>query len=229
MTDTLSCAAVITAAGLSTRMRSDTKKELQLVQGVPVIRLVADTFAACGLFSQLIVTFPTGYRDATARVLDGVESDLIMVPGGETRQDSVYSALKALEAYNPDIVLIHDGARPWVSQELIRRVYRGVTAHGACIPVTPLTDAPKRIDSSGLIVEHVQKESLAGAQTPQGFRFPEILKALGVANGAGNVYSDDAEAYHRAIGPVLAIEGDPENRKITYSWDLDWRPEYPTI
>lgn len=152
--------------------------------------------------------------------LTGLVQEIIWVAGGATRQQSVYFALEALAELTPGIVLIHDGARPWISPSLINAVLEGTRKFGACIPVVALTDAPKRMSPDNSVAEHIDKAALANAQTPQGFRFAEILKAHNVARASGKDYSDDAEAYHAAIGPVFTVAGDPRNRKITYCWDL---------
>jgi len=129
-----------------------------------------------------------------------------------------------LESHKPSHVLIHDGARPWIKPDLIERVIDAVIRHGAVIPALPLTETPKELDSSlEFITRHLRRKNLCAAQTPQGFRFPEILRAHEKA--AGNTgekfeYTDDAEVWGEFIGQVAVIAGDPENRKITYPEDL---------
>jgi 2-C-methyl-D-erythritol 4-phosphate cytidylyltransferase len=213
-------AAIITAAGLSSRMGPGLKKELRIIDGKPVIGMCIEAFRRCECFSTIVVTHPAGRREAMESALKEDGASVRWVAGGVTRQESVYNALEELATAPPDIVLIHDGARPWVTPELILSVLAGTRQHGACIPVVPLTDAPKKLSSGGFITEHLDKSALANAQTPQGFTFRDILEAHRVARESGNDYADDAEAYNRAIGAVFAVSGEPANRKITYDYDI---------
>lgn len=149
---------------------------------------------------------------------------LLFVPGGSSRRISVHHALSLLEAYSPSWVLIHDGARPWVSEALIRRVMEGVRIHSAAVPLLPLAETPKELDGRGFIRRHLRRSAMGCAQTPQGFAFPGILRAH--ERGAERElaesyeYTDDAELWGEFCGPVAVVPGERENRKITYPEDL---------
>jgi 2-C-methyl-D-erythritol 4-phosphate cytidylyltransferase/2-C-methyl-D-erythritol 4-phosphate cytidylyltransferase/2-C-methyl-D-erythritol 2,4-cyclodiphosphate synthase len=216
----VSRAVIITAAGLSSRMEQGGKKELRLVDGIPVIRKCYHAFADCSCFDAIVITHPPEGKIAMQTALEEIAENVIWVAGGRSRQESVSNALERLAPIRPQFVLIHDGARPWVRPDLILAVLRGAEAHGACVPVIGVTDAPKQLEPDGSISEHLDKKVLAQAQTPQGFHFAKIREAHRVAREAGNDYSDDAEAYHRAIGSVFTVAGDPANRKITFEIDL---------
>jgi 2-C-methyl-D-erythritol 4-phosphate cytidylyltransferase/2-C-methyl-D-erythritol 4-phosphate cytidylyltransferase/2-C-methyl-D-erythritol 2,4-cyclodiphosphate synthase len=143
------------------------------------------------------------------------------VSGGSSRQASVYKALSFLETFHPDYVLIHDGARPWIDAELIHRVIDGMKQHRAVLPVMPLVETPKEIDDGGFIVRHLKRSSVFGAQTPQGFLFPEILAAHErAALKNAREYTDDAEVWAEFIGRVAAVPGNTQNKKITFPEDL---------
>ena len=120
----------------------------------------------------------------------------------------------------PTHVLIHDGARPWVSRETIVNVLSAAVEHGAAAPVVPAVNALKVVDDKGVLKEHLSRESVYGVQTPQGFQFDEILSAHREAAADTVHYIDDTEIYSRYCGEVYAVPGNPENRKITYSHDL---------
>jgi 2-C-methyl-D-erythritol 4-phosphate cytidylyltransferase len=201
-------------------MGADIKKELEDIDGTPVLRLAFRAFISTERFSSIYVTYPADKKREMSDALKGGVIDPIFVAGGSTRQESVFLGLLEMEELNPDYILIHDGSRPWVSPALIERVLNGTIEHEACIPVVPVTEALKQISADSSIVRHMDKKQYAAAQTPQGFRFMNILKALKTARRDGKDYSDDAEAYHQAIGPVFSVEGEPENRKITYRYDL---------
>ena len=217
---TLPTAVIITAAGVSSRMDSGAKKELRLVDGVPVIRKCLQAFVESKSFDHLVITYPVDGRPEMEKAVKELEVNVLWVLGGATRQESIFNALEELAAVAPAIVLIHDGARPWVGRALILSVLTGAAEHGACVPVVPLTDAPKRLAANGAVSEHLDKTTLVNVQTPQGFRFAEIYQAHRVARSTGNDYSDDAETYHHAIGRVFSVKGEPSNRKITYGYHL---------
>ncbi|MBN1685105.1 MAG: 2-C-methyl-D-erythritol 4-phosphate cytidylyltransferase [Spirochaetales bacterium] len=195
------------------------KKELALIDGVPVLLKTARVFAGCGKIGHIVITHPPGDTGLQA-VFEREDLEIIWAPGGETRQESVYHGLLALERHAPEYVLIHDAARPWVTCELINAVLEGAREHGACIPVVSHINAPKQLNGAGEIIGHLDRAFVVGAQTPQGFRYSEILRAHEAARRNSVEYPDDAEAYHNAIGSVFAVPGDPDNRKITFRYDV---------
>ncbi|MDR2375244.1 MAG: 2-C-methyl-D-erythritol 4-phosphate cytidylyltransferase [Treponema sp.] len=153
---------------------------------------------------------------------------VLFTGGGPSRRDSVYRALSLLRScessWTPSWVLIHDGARPWISADLIKRVMDAVVQHGAVVPLAPLLETPKEIDGGGLILKHLRRSSLGLAQTPQAFAFPRILRAhqraAEQAAERGLEYTDDAEIWGEFCGPVATVAGERGNRKITYLEDL---------
>ena len=146
---------------------------------------------------------------------------LICIEGGETRQDSVRLALEEVATHSPlpDYVLIHDGARPWVTEDLIERTFAAAVRSGGAVPALRSHDAIKRIDSSGMLCGHLDRDLIVGVQTPQIFRYPEILHAHRAARE--KVYVDDTEIFMDWGGRVEAVAGDPANRKVTVRQDVD--------
>jgi 2-C-methyl-D-erythritol 4-phosphate cytidylyltransferase len=261
-------AAVITAAGSSTRMAvgeggEGGKKEYRPLAGrfdlwgkpLTVLGAALSAFAACDEIKTIVITVPpdpeSGEFAARAALpacfLEGPGDRLrlLCVPGGKTRRASVHHALSLLEAYDPAYTLIHDGARPWISAGLIRRVMAAVLRYGAALPFLPLVETPKELvpgpaaglpegpgvpespETEGLffVKRHLRRDAVGTAQTPQGFRFPEILyahqKAADRELAEGFEYTDDAEVWGDFCGPVAAVPGSPENRKITFPEDLE--------
>lgn len=221
-------AFLITAAGNSSRFSSyapassPVKKEYLLLDGVP---LLSRTASACleSLTASIFVLIHTpGQLKETREALAGIDAPLRYVPGGSTRQESVRLGLEYLGQLTklPRYVLIHDGARPWVSAEIISRVLETTVSKGAAAPVVPLSDAVKQVSSDSRITAHLERSSAVGIQTPQGFRFPEILEAHRKAAHNGKRYVDDTEIYADYIGEVYTVEGDIANRKVTYPGDL---------
>jgi 2-C-methyl-D-erythritol 4-phosphate cytidylyltransferase len=222
------CAAVVTAAGASTRM-GGAKKEFRALGGVPVLALAVRPFLAAGMV-RVVVTLPPG-RVAEAAALLAAHVDtaaLLLVEGGGTRQESVRRGLLALADEPPDLVLIHDGARPWLASDLLSRVRDAAARFGACVPVVEVTEAVKELDEAApeagmppLVLRHVPRQRLRFAQTPQGFSYPRILAAHQRALAEGLSFVDDAEVFDRFDGPVAWVAGDWANRKITFVDDLE--------
>jgi 2-C-methyl-D-erythritol 4-phosphate cytidylyltransferase len=240
-------AAVIAAAGASSRM-GGVKKEYQPLtprspedfdgdgKHLSVLGAAALAFASSPRIRLLVIVFPaegeggnSGGESAVRaslhpRLFEREKPLLLFVPGGPSRRASVHRALSLLENYNPAYVLIHDGARPWVDAALIERTIDAAIAYRAVVPVLPLTETPKELDEAGFVRRHLKRAQVGGAQTPQGFAFPDILRAHEEAEKRerleGIEYTDDAEVWGEFRGPVAVIPGSPANRKITYLGDL---------
>lgn len=184
-------------------------------------------FLQTGFFTQIVITIPEGHRERVRSLLEEyLPSELQryldkikLTEGGASRQESVKNGLLAFEQ-SPKFVLIHDGARPWIDSILIRRVLTQTEEHDACIPVIPSTDAMKQISPDRVITNHLERASTVSAQTPQGFRYDQIISAHQKAAEDDKEYIDDSEIYSHYVGPVYTVEGDLENRKITYLTDL---------
>lgn len=231
-------AAVICAAGSSLRMNGLKKEYRPLPDGGGLTVLGAAVSAFVPLVETVVVAVPADAEtgEAGARralppeLLSGGKTRIRFVPGGNTRRASVHHALSLLTACPPRYVLIHDGARPWISPVLIKRVIEAVRKYSAVIPLLPLTETPKETDSpfeaAGpvFIKRHLRRSNTGAAQTPQAFAFPEILsaheRAAGYERDGNAEYTDDAEVWGAFIGPVAVIPGSPENRKITFPEDL---------
>jgi 2-C-methyl-D-erythritol 4-phosphate cytidylyltransferase len=216
-------AALVTAAGASRRVGGSTKKEYRSLSGIPVLARAVLPFLSDSRFFLVVVTVPSGHA---GRALDLLRphaelSRVRVVEGGGTRQESVYLGLTTLAGASPSIVLIHDGARPWVSPALIDRVAAAAEEHGACVPVVEVAEAVKETGDSGMILRHFRRHSLRFAQTPQGFAFGKILAAHEAARAQGAACVDDGEVYAQFAGPVAWVDGEPVNRKITYPHDLE--------
>jgi len=221
----MEAAAVICAAGASARM-GGVKKEYQMLKsGHTVLGSAVLAFASVPSIEAIVIAVCADTQDAARaclapETLSAVKPKVFFVNGGESRRASVFNALLFLSQYNPGYVLIHDGARPWVNANLINNTLESVKKHGAVIPVLPLTDTPKEYEA-GFITRHLKRANTGIAQTPQAFKFPEILSAhQKAAEVKDEEFTDDAEIWGRFNGSVAVIEGDPENRKITFREDI---------
>jgi 2-C-methyl-D-erythritol 4-phosphate cytidylyltransferase/2-C-methyl-D-erythritol 4-phosphate cytidylyltransferase/2-C-methyl-D-erythritol 2,4-cyclodiphosphate synthase len=235
-----STAAVICAAGSSSRMggiKKEYKKLNEGAQSLTVLGSVVRAFASVPSVQIIVIAVPeNGEEDARSSLprefLTALSPKIFFVKGGETRRISVFNALSFLASLSPCYVLIHDGARPWVSPSLIEKIIAAVKKHGAVIPLLPLTDTPKECACSFVEMEpegkeavfiknHLKRASTGIAQTPQAFKFPEILEAHEKAAGVEDEeFTDDAEIWGRFFGPVAVVLGDPQNKKITFPEDI---------
>ncbi len=173
----------------------------------------------------VLVVVPPGQEDSVRDLLTphlppSAKSRVHYTTGGRTRQESVRRGLQWLASRKPDWVLIHDGARPWVSQDLVDCVLATTRDHGACVPVVPLHEAPKLVDETGSVIEHLERGRVRCAQTPQGFAFEPVLDAHLQASRSSRAFHDDAAVWDAFVGPVISVEGERENAKITYPEDL---------
>lgn len=237
-----SVAVIIMAAGSSSRMEGQKKEFLVLPnnQGT-VLSSCATAFLESLAIKYLLVTVPAAGGEkvitqakealfASAQVKTlleqpnsyGKKPELVFVPGGKTRQESVLFALeKIFELGSVDAVLIHDGARPFVTKAIIKSVFDEVINHGtACCGVAPV-DTQKEIDSFGNITKHLQRNKMVAVQTPQGFLFKPLLEAHRKAAEQKIECTDDTEIWSSFYdSPVKVVKGSPENIKITFPGDL---------
>lgn len=236
-TTTSRIAIVVTAAGSSTRMGGTTKKEYLPLKNGTVLSGCAKTFLNTCLsnftITDFIITCPKGGKDDCKAALDK-DSELTsilynlwhdykiipqIVEGSDTRQKSVYNGLCAIQN-NPDIVLIHDGARPFITPEVIIATVKAVIEYHAAVPGVTPTDTQKEMDENGMIIRHLQRSHLASVQTPQGFDYKQLLEAHNKARTDNKEYTDDTEIWGQYVGPVKVVSGDVNNIKITYPEDL---------
>jgi 2-C-methyl-D-erythritol 4-phosphate cytidylyltransferase/2-C-methyl-D-erythritol 2,4-cyclodiphosphate synthase len=216
--------AIIVAAGTSSRM-GGTDKLLATVDGRP---LLAHTIAAFadrdGIDSIVVVT-----NDARRRALAAGGwvngSRTTFVEGGERRQDSVRAGFAALERVTPDpagtrVVLIHDGARPMVSETLLATVIAAADRDGAAVPVVPVRDTLKRV-AEGRVEATVDRADLVAAQTPQGVRRGLLRDALVSPRAVDDTWSDEAALLEACNIVVHVVPGDPANLKVTVPEDIE--------
>lgn len=228
---------VITAAGSSTRMGSGIKKEYLPLKNGTVLSNCAKTFLkttvkSCKL-KNLVITYPKKQlKDAEKalfcdkefeKLLQKLNIQLYFVEGSDTRQSSVFNAIKFLNNGDkkPDYVLIHDGARPFVTEKIIFDVINAaIEAGGSVCGVSP-TDTIKEIDESGMITKHLKRQSLISVQTPQGFEFDTLYEAHCSALKDNIEYTDDTQVFGAYGKLVKVVPGDINNIKITYPGDLE--------
>jgi 2-C-methyl-D-erythritol 4-phosphate cytidylyltransferase/2-C-methyl-D-erythritol 2,4-cyclodiphosphate synthase len=202
-------AVLLMAAGIGSRFGAEMPKQFLAIAGKPVLRHAAERFAGVDLIQ------PVGDPELIARALDGL-AHLPPVAGGATRQASVLRGLRALEAYEPDIVMVHDGCRPFFAPDTIDALVAALARHDGAIPAVPVADTLKR-GADGRIAGTVPRDGLFRAQTPQAFRFATLLR---LHLEAGEGATDDAAILERAGHAVAMVPGSEDNIKMTFPDDL---------
>lgn len=209
-------AAIVVAAGKGLRAGGTTPKQFAPWRGAPLLRHSAATLAAAGA-RPLVVAYPAGMRAETLAALGGVPA--LLVEGGATRQASVRLALEALAAEGGCAnVLIHDAARPDLPRAVITALLDALGSAPGAIPVLPVVDSLVR-GSAGARDSAVPRENLYRVQTPQAFRFAEILAAHRAWDSADEASDDASVAAHVGLAVAL-VAGDEALRKITFAADL---------
>lgn len=222
-------ALVLTAAGSSLRFSSafpegeGVKKEFLEIDGHTVLYRAAEPFFEVPSLAAVVVTCRPGSEDETIVAMEDladVAVPMFFIPGGETRMESVRLALEKLDSLPVpfDFVAIHDGARPHVTPDLVIRTLATAWAAGSAVPALPVTDSVRRVDQAGRMVECVDRTGLVTVQTPQIFRFREILEAH--RSYVGEAATDDAEVFRAAGRDCFTVKGDPANTKVTYESDI---------
>lgn len=208
--------ALIVAAGRGSRFGGNAPKQYVELAGKPVLRHSLETFLNHQRIDAVRVVIHADDRALYDDVAKGL-SPLAPVTGGATRQESVRRGLQSLRESSPRTVLIHDAARPLVDPALIDRMIDALAEKPGAIPVLPVADTVKR-GSNGLVLETLDRATLWRAQTPQAFRFAEILAAHDAA--AGRELTDDAAVAEAAGLAVALVPGAEENFKVTTEADL---------
>ncbi len=217
---TFSAAAIIPAAGFGTRMKLDHPKQYHLLAGIPILLHTVRAFTQNSHIDKIVVVVPGDWLKQTHDLFDHHELKslgLIIVAGGHRRQDSVRAGLQALDD-GISIVLVHDGARPLVSQDIINRCYRAAVHDGAGIAAVPVKDTLKQEDEKGRVKATIDRTSLWQAQTPQAVR-KVLLEEAYRKNGDDDV-TDESSLLEKAGIPVTLVEGAETNIKITRPEDL---------
>ncbi|WP_151974537.1 bifunctional 2-C-methyl-D-erythritol 4-phosphate cytidylyltransferase/2-C-methyl-D-erythritol 2,4-cyclodiphosphate synthase [Erythrobacter sp. EC-HK427] len=208
--------AVIVAAGKGLRAGQPLPKQFAVWRGKPVLRHSAEALAGAGA-ARIVVAIPEGADAAAQAALTGIDG-LTLVTGGATRQESVRLALEALEAEPRPLVLIHDAARPDLPGDVIARLLAALSAYPGAIPVLPVVDSMIRADGD-LMAGNARREELRRVQTPQAFRYADILAAHRSWQGASDA-GDDAQVLRAAGHSVSLVDGDERLKKLTFAEDF---------
>lgn len=213
---------IIPAAGFGTRMKSRLPKQFLTLGGQPVLIRTVTAFLEHSQIQHIVVVLPEGHMNSAHDLFTSFAADyrqrLTLVAGGDTRQQSVYNGLQALPT-KTTTVLVHDGARPLVSKEVIDRCIEGVLLHRAVIAAVPVKDTLKKVDGT-YVQNTVNREKLWQAQTPQAMEYSLLHKAYTHAFATNFAGTDEASLLEHAAIEVHVVEGSEKNIKITRPADL---------
>ncbi len=214
----MNCAVLVVGAGRGTRHGGEIPKQYQSIGGTPVFRRSLLTFLEHPQINTVIAVIAA--EDAPLFAIASEELNVRTVFGGASRTASVHEGLKALGNEAPDIVLIHDAARPLVSPALISRLIDATTSVCGSAPGLAPADALKRLEGDEIAGDDVKRTGLVQVQTPQGFAFQPLFDAYENL-GANAAFADDL-AVARASGiECTIIAGEPDNFKITRPGDIE--------
>lgn len=212
--------AVIPAAGIGSRMGTETPKQYLEVQGKTLLEHSVTTLLATpGIVSLTLALHP---HDRFASTLAALTDPRVKtVPGGDERADSVLAALRAVPGAEGDWVLVHDAARPGLQVADVQRLINAVMANGeGGILAEPVVDTVKQADDEGRVAATLDRSRLWRAQTPQMFRLGALISAISDASHKGSLVTDEASAMEAAGHPVQLVPGSSGNLKVTVPEDL---------
>ena len=206
--------AIVVSAGSGSRAGEGEPKQYRLLGGKPVLTWSVLAMLQRNEIAAVVVCVPVG-GVAQAQAILPVSSRIIVVEGGKTRTDSVRAGLRALQPHAPDRVLIHDAARPGLSQPVLQELLAALSGAEAAAPALPIADALK--DQSGPVLRSVARDHLVRVQTPQAFRWDVITRAYALATDSA---VDDLALVEASGAKVVLTPGRAELMKITYPEDF---------
>lgn len=217
--------AIIPGAGFGVRMKAEIPKQFLKLQGKPILAITLEKFNACSLVNDIILVVPADDVDFCKKEIVkkySLNKVIKVTAGGKRRQDSVRAGVEAIKG-SYDSVLIHDGVRPFVSQETIKNSIEALKKERAVITAIPAKDTVKKVDETGYVVKTYERKLLWLIQTPQVFRYDDISRAhVKAATEGWDEVTDDARLMEKMGIPVKIIPGSEDNIKVTTPHDLEY-------
>jgi 2-C-methyl-D-erythritol 4-phosphate cytidylyltransferase len=212
--------AIIPAAGMGIRMGSNVPKQFLLLDGKPILHHTLSVLDQCSVVNEIILVVSENEIEKVQQQIQSPHPKVTkIIAGGKERQDSVYNGLQSLDS-NTDIVVVHDGVRPFVSVDLIRETVEAASDFGAAITAIPVSDTIKKVNAEGLVERTVDRKGLWRVQTPQTFQVSLLREAFTKAQD-DNFYGTDEGSLIEYLGrEVKVVSGSEFNIKITRSEDL---------
>lgn len=201
-------------------------KQFLTLAGVPILIRSLRIFADKANIATVTVAVRASEQEHVQQQLAqfNLADKVRIVTGGETRQDSVAAALRSLDAKDDDIVLVHDAVRPLIEPAIIERTIEAIARHGAAIVGVGAIDTIKQVERTAdgaIITATIPRERIVQAQTPQGARYADLLRAFNEAEADSIAGTDEASLLERVGITVAVVQGSPSNLKITQPGDLE--------
>lgn len=210
-------AQILVAAGKGARAGGEIPKQYRQIAGKALLRHTLEALSALeNKPLKQVVVYAPGHEDLLSSAIKGLE--VTVVPGGATRTASVKAGLNALRDTSPDYVMIHDAARPFVNAEILNTLITALASHSAAVPALPLADAIKYIDND-TVGRDANRDRLRRMQTPQAFRYAEIMAIIDALPAEASFTDDIAIAVNAGLS-VAMVPGDERNFKVTYPSDF---------
>ncbi len=216
------CGVIIAAAGSGKRMGTKVLKQYLEIKGIPVLARTLSCFENCKEISEIVIVTAEAEKEFCEKeIVEKFNFSKVkkIVSGGAERQESVFNGLNALEK-DTDIVLIHDGVRPFVKKIYIKKIIEETALYEACVLGVKVKDTIKICDENGFVENTPDRRALWIAQTPQAFKYSLIMNAYKKAESDGFFGTDDSMLAERLGLKVKMTEGDYDNIKITTKEDL---------
>jgi 2-C-methyl-D-erythritol 4-phosphate cytidylyltransferase len=219
--------AILLSGGSGSRMGSDLPKQfLKLENGLTILATTVLKFAENCNIDEVIVVANESFKEETCRVIKNLSLNkpCKVVNGGNTRQESSFFGVKAIEnPQNDDVILIHDVARPFVSNEIINNSVKAMEKYDAASTVVPSSDTIYLLDAENEVIEIPERKNLCNVQTPQTFKYQIIMQAHSEAEKVCKFdFTDDSGMVHYfKLATVGTVAGDVKNKKITYLSDIE--------
>ena len=213
--------AIIVAAGQGKRMNSKLNKILLTLDDKPIIHHSIKPFQESGLIDDIIIVANKDSIEEITKLKSQFPKIKKVIQGGEYRQDSVYNGIKSLEAKEDDIILIHNGANPFISKNLIEETIKNAKQFGAAAVAIKAKDTIKETDKDNLVKKTLDRYNLWQMQTPQAMTYSLAIKAFEKAKKDNYYGTDDVELIERLGNKVKIVESSQENFKLTTPIDLE--------
>ncbi len=218
---------VVLAGGQGVRVGGEVPKQFRSTGRGPLFSVAIHSFLQLsprvGQVASLVVTVGQSWRDLAGRTLSGLSVPLSFADPGQTRTASTWSALQVLARLQPepgDLVAVHDAARPFATPDLLERLVRAAAGAGGAVPAVPVADTVVQRDGQGRAV-YLERERLAGVQTPQVFRWDLLREAHAWAAGEGRDFTDDGGLLAARGHIPSLVEGEADNWKVTTASDWE--------
>lgn len=218
----LKTSAIIAAAGWGRRFGGSTKKQFQLLGGKPILAYSIESFEESPSVREVVIVVPEDSLSyCSEEIVDRFKFKKVIkiIPGGEERQHSVRKGFNSLSG-DTDIVVVHDGVRPFVGSDLVEKVIKEALESGGAIAALPVKDTVKKSSYDNFIEQTISRSYLWLAQTPQAFKYEILKRAYEEAERDGFLGTDESSLVERLDVQVKLVEGSPMNVKITTEEDL---------